>query len=316
MRFIFVPSTTTFLFSYVLFVITFRFTNSLVNDTKQYTINRRYALQNSLATTSGLAFPFLLSNPTITNAAEVDGLAVKLSKRDPAALRNSIFNIPPPTQIYPQFMRGEWDVTARFAGYIFPSKTVTKDQVTSNISIPGFQKCSIAELADIGRDSTTYRMNVSNKTGMEDRAINLASTIDAHLGYKAVENVSSTNPNRLSIEFCKNRTRNAERIELFCNARESEMVPNPNQSDLNIFVSSEYIRQVTFSLSQEFGVARQVVGNYAHFWTWRQQEGGNALTGNVLTAAYLDPQDPLFFSEPSKPVAVYSHQLTATRITI
>lgn len=124
------------------------------------------------------------------------------------------------------------------------------------------------------------------------------------------------NPNRLSIEFTKNKTRNAERIELFCNGRESELISNAETNEgRNIFVCSEFVRQVTFSLSQEFGVARQVVGNYAHFWTWKQQADGNQLTGNLLTAAYLDPQDGMFFDEPSKPVAVYSHNLIATRIT-
>jgi hypothetical protein len=212
-------------------------------------------------------------------------------------------------------MRGQWDVSLRFAGYLFPSQTITKEKVVSNVSIPGFQKCSIASIADVGRESTTYKMAI-DKNGLEDRATSLQSSIAGHLGYEAVENVmyDPASPNRLSIEFVKSRTRNAERIELFCNARESELVPNPNDSSLEIFVASEYIRQVTFSLSQEFGVARQVSGNYAHFWTWREQPGGNTMTGNILTACYLDPQDSMFFQEPSKPVVVYSHQITANRI--
>ena len=253
--------------------------------------------------------------PINSNAAEANGLAAKLSKRDASVLKNSVFNIPPSRQVYPPFMRGQWDVSLRFAGYLFPSQTITKEKVVSNVSIPGFQKCSIASIADVGRESTTYKMAI-DKNGLEDRATSLQSSIAGHLGYEAVENVmyDPASPNRLSIEFVKSRTRNAERIELFCNARESELVPNPNDSSLEIFVASEYIRQVTFSLSQEFGVARQVSGNYAHFWTWREQPGGNTMTGNILTACYLDPQDSMFFQEPSKPVVVYSHQITANRI--
>lgn len=253
--------------------------------------------------------------PINANAAEANGLAAKLSKRDASVLKNSVFNIPPSRQVYPPFMRGQWDVSLRFAGYLFPSQTITKEKVVSNVSIPGFQKCSIASIADVGRESTTYKMAI-DKNGLEDRATSLQSSIAGHLGYEAVENVmyDPASPNRLSIEFVKSRTRNAERIELFCNARESELVPNPNDSSLEIFVASEYIRQVTFSLSQEFGVARQVSGNYAHFWTWREQPGGNTMTGNILTACYLDPQDSMFFQEPSKPVVVYSHQITANRI--
>lgn len=148
--------------------------------------------------------------------------------------------------------------------------------------------------------------------GTEDRQYNLAQTIDAHLGYDAVEDVvyDSSRPNRISVVFRKSRTRNAERVELFCNARESETVTR--EDGVVVFLCSEYMRQVTFSLSQEFGVARQVVGNYAHFWTWRDLGQGD-VSGNLLTAVYLDPQDGLFFDEPSKPVAIYSHDLVAKR---
>jgi hypothetical protein len=254
--------------------------------------------------------------------AKADGLATKLSKRDPAVLKNSVFNIPPSAQVYPSFMRGDWEISLSFAGYIFPSKSISKEKIVSNVNIPGFQKCSIASVADIGKEEVKYRMKISKDTGLEDRRFTLENSIDSHLGYKAIQEVlydPSTNANRISIDFIPNRTRNANRIELFCNARESELV-NRNSSSgddgssLSIFVNSEYIRQVTFGLSQEFGVARQVVGNYAHFWTWREQPEGNRMTGNLLTAVYLDPQDALFFDEPSKPVAVYSHQIIANRL--
>ena len=273
--------------------------------------------RNIITSVPTIATSVLLSNPQISKAGESSGLAAKLSKRDASVLKNSVFNIPPSAQVYPPFMRGEWDVSLRFAGYLFPSQTISKEKVTSNVSIPGFQKCSIAAIADVGRDLTSYKMNISQDKGFEDRAQTLKTSIDAHCNYGAVDNVlydRPSNANRLSINFVKNRTRNAERIELFCNARESELVPNPNDANLSIFVNSEYIRQVTFSLSQEFGVARQVIGNYAHFWTWREQPDGKTMTGNVLTACYLDPQDAMFFQEPSKPVAVYSHQITAKKV--
>lgn len=252
------------------------------------------------------------------------GLAAKLSKRDASALRNSVFNVPPSAQVYPQFMRGEWDVSSRFRGFLFPSQKISKEKLTAKFEIPGFQKCSIATVCDVGRDLTNYRMKIEQSTGLDDRVFTLQQQINANLDSDAVKAITydvRANPNRLSIEFVPYRTRNAERIELFCNARESELVPYPLtpgddlQKDLSIFVCSEYIRQVTFSLSQEFGVARQVVGNYAHFWTWRQQADGESLTGNLLTAAYLDPQDPLYFDEPSKPVAVYSHDLMARKVS-
>ena len=276
--------------------------------------SRRDVLASSAATLVGASVCTI--SPSVAVAAG-GGLAAKLSQRDPAALKNSVFNIPPAAQTYPEFMRGEWEVQERFSGYIFPSTTIPKSKVIEDVQIPGFQKCSIAAISDIGRESTTYRMRIDDK-GREDRQYNLANTIGAHLGYNdAVDSIDydpSSNPNRMSITFVPNRTRNAERIELFFNARESEVVPNPKDETSKIFVAAEYQRQVTFSLSQEFGVARQVVGNYAHFWTWREQPDGKTLTGNVLTAAYLDPQDALFFQEPAKPVVVYSHNLEAKRV--
>ena len=272
----------------------------------------QYLLSSSLIATTGC--------PGYTNNAAYaseSGLASKLAKRDASVLNNSVFNLPPSAQVYPKFMRGEWNVEMSFRGYLFPSTKIPKEQLTANVSIPGFQKCSIAQLSDIGKDRVQYHIKIDPETGYEDRQYNLQQTINAHLGYEAVEQVIydvKSNPNRISIYFTNYRTRNAERIELFVNGRESELVSNPADEKLKVFVCSEYIRQVTFSYSQEFGIARQVVGNYAHFWTWRQQESENGLTGNVLTAAYLDPQDPMFFDEPVKPVVVYSHDLVATRM--
>ena len=80
---------------------------------------------------------------------------------------------------------------------------------------------------------------------------------------------------------------------------------------------------MTFSLSQEYGIARQVIGNYAHYWTWKEDNtmttttdataATTKMTGNLLTAVYLDAQDPLYFNEPSKPIVIYSHDLVAMK---
>lgn len=207
----------------------------------------------------------------------------------------------------------------KFRGFLFPSTSIPKEKLVANVVIPGFQKLSIATVGDVGREVTNYQMSIDKSTKLEDRKLSLSTSINGHLGYDAVREViydPKDNPNRISIDFIPNRTRNANRIELFCNGRESELVPaEKSASGQTVFLCAEYIRQVTFGLSQEFGVARQVVGNYGHFWTWRspQDASSGTITGNLLTAAYLDPQDSMFFEEPSKPVVVYSHDLVATR---
>jgi len=77
------------------------------------------------------------------------------------------------------------------------------------------------------------------------------------------------------------------------------------------FCCSEYIRQVTFGTGSTVGVPRQAVTNYAHFWTWKKVDE-QSLQGNLLTAGYLDPNDALYFDEPTSPVVVYSHSLLAS----
>ncbi|KAG7350375.1 resistance-nodulation-division (RND) family transporter [Nitzschia inconspicua] len=259
--------------------------------------------------------------PSPARAASGYGsLAEKLSQKDPALLTNSVFNLPPPAQVYPQFMRGTWNVTLKYGGYLFPSTKIPRERLTKDIQIPGFQKCSIASLSDVGKDVVEYTIRIDRETGLEDRNTTLTTSINSHLGYPAVQQVlynSKVNPNRLSIVFYEYRTTNAERIELFCNGRESELLQRTetNGATGQIFVCSEYIRQVTFGTGSTVGIPRQVGTNYAHFWTWKETPNDpDTLTGNLLTAGYLDPQDALFFEEPSKPVTVYSHVITAKRI--
>ena len=326
-------------FSFLLWIILqyLHLTDALISTEK--ITNRRDAIQSVLKTGSStsILLPLLISSPALAdptvptqlsnnNLSNVsNALANKLAKRDAASLKNSVFNIPPSAQTFPDFMRGHWKIQSKFRGFLFPSTNIPKTKITSNALIPGFQKCSIASICDVGKEFTEYEMKIDPQTGLEDRLFNFAQVIDANLGYKAVDSViydGKQNPNRVSINFVKNRTRNAERIELFYNAREAQLIQNAatdknTNVDSPVFVCSEYMRQVTFSLSQEFGVARQVNGNFAHFWTWRPQmdsNGNKVLKGNVLTAAYLDPQDPLFLEEPTKPVVVYSQDLLGTQI--
>ena len=271
------------------------------------------SLASAIITGSSLLFEPCEAAAATSTTTKGRGLAARLAAKDPSLLSNRLFNVPPTAQIYPTFLRaGTWQVTATFAGYLFPSKKIPREKLIQNYAVPGFQKCSIAAIADIGKETPTkFDFRIDKDTGLADRPFNYASMIDAFLGYKAVASVEAgNNPNRVSIDFVDYKTINAERIELFCNARESE--ETTVDDDDSVFVCSEYLRQVTFGTGSDPGIPRQVVTNYAHFWTYRQVSD-NEFRGNLLTAAYLDPQDPLFFDEPSKPVAVYSHQLAGIR---
>jgi hypothetical protein len=195
-----------------------------------------------------------------TTSTSVGGLARRLSSRDPTQLKNQIFNIPPKTpQIYPPFARGVWDVTMTFAGYTFPSTTISKNQLISNANVPGFQKLSIAMIGDVGKATSSYILDIDTSTGYENRILSYTSSIQSHLGYNAIRDIkynpNDNSPNRLSIDFIPQRTRNANHIELFCNARESELLLLPTTTSSttaasSVFVCSEHIRQVTLSLTR------------------------------------------------------------------
>jgi hypothetical protein len=231
-------------------------------------------------------------------------------------LKNKVFNVPPGAQIYPEWLRGNWDVTGSFNGFIFPSRKIPKERLVKDYNVGGFQKCSIAATADVGKENVNYVWSVDERTGIENRSSNLQQSIDAYLGYKSVKQVLydvKSNPNRISIDFVDYRTVNAERIELFCNARESESYLSTTGSP--VFVCSEYARQVTFGTGSTPGVPRQISTNYANFWTW-QLTGQDSFKGNLLTACFLDPQDPLYFDEPTLPVAIYSHVFTGKKLAL
>jgi hypothetical protein len=184
-------------------------------------------------------------------------LSARLARKDAALLPNKLFNLSPPgPQVYPPWLRGNWQVErTSFAGFLLPSQTIDKARVVANPTVAGFQKLSIANLPDIGRDIPPYRLSIDVTTALEDRAVTWRSLIDAALGYQAVQQVvynPSKNPNRISIEFVPYRTTNAERIELFCNAREQSHATTSATDTL--FCCAEYVRQVTFGTGSTVGV--------------------------------------------------------------
>jgi len=249
---------------------------STIHETSGLLLERRHFVATA---TAGV-----LSSSDASVAIEPNDLASRLVQRDPNQLKNKVFSIPPGPQVFPEWMRGSWQFQSKFGGYLFPSRKISRERLTQDFVIPGFQKCSIAQTADVGKDNVQYSMKIDPTTGWEDRTWNLKQAINAYLGYPAVNQVlydARKNPNRISIDFNDYRTTNAERIELFCNARESEEYKGEEGS---IFVHSEYARQVTFGTGSTYGVPRQVGTNYGLFWTWNQVSF-DELKGNLLVAA-------------------------------
>jgi hypothetical protein len=139
---------------------------------------------------------------------------------------------------------------------LFPSTKISRQRVTQNVQIPGFPKCSIAALlGDVGEE-VDYQMQIELDSGLEDRVVTLENQINAHLGIRGRQGYlvqSQTEPQSPVGRGLYRITQNAERMELFFNARKSELV-----SETAAFVCSEYLRQVAFGKGSEVSIPREV----------------------------------------------------------
>ncbi|CAJ1330622.1 unnamed protein product [Effrenium voratum] len=199
----------------------------------------------------------------LPGAARAAGLNELLQRRTARDLTSPIFNIPPKQQVYPEWLEGNWTAASRFVGFEFP--TLPRQQVMREEDVPGFKKCSIIDFADVGKSPLEYNMSfVRDGEGVvEDWPQNLCSTVLAHLEPKgrvtSVDYSPKQDPNRLTMRLVS--TKNAERVELFVNSRDSE------QPEEQTFLCSEYRRrQVTFSSR----VAQGNNCNYQHFKTFQR----------------------------------------------
>lgn len=226
---------------------------------------------------------------------------------------------------FPDWLEGEWLTTQSFAGYELPAKDAISREVLfgkDGDDVPGFKKCSIALLPDVGKETVRMILRwAKDDSGKmrERRAANLNSAIRGGLGYDAIDRIDyledagssmgfgagKGNPNRLKLVFAPGLTTNANRIELFVNARETE---RPSE---DLFYTSETFRQVTFSGT----TSRQVNGEYAHFHSYRRVSP-TQVDAVIVTAVYADPlQLEKFFVKVggSRPLVVFSHGLRLTK---
>lgn len=228
----------------------------------------------------------------------------------------SFVAIPTQEQVYPEWLEGEWEVDGQFAGFELPVKEISKKQLMADKEIPGFQKLSVLTLPDMAAPLKHQLRFVKGTDGKvrQDREYNLASVVNGGLGKSAVRKVTCQG-DRCTVDFVQGSTRNAERVELLYVGRDSEA---PNGGPAGLFVASEFVRQVTLGLSTQFGVAREVIGEYQTFSTFVPASAPSAglpakARLNLLTAAYLQPQDNLFFQAATKPVVVYANDFVMTR---
>ena len=280
------------------------------NDDAQH---RRYVVSRRAAA-AGLGAAALAAAPRPGAAAEL-GLRDTLAARDANLLRKPFIAVPPGPTAYPAWLEGTWRCDAAFAGFELPSKKISKQRVIANTDLPGFTKLSVARFGDVGRESTRYEMRFYRTPSgavYEDYARDVASSLNAHAGdARLVESVSydvAKNANRATVTL-RPGTRNGERIELFVNGRRSEALGD------DVFLSSENVRQVTlgYGTTSNPNAARVVIGEYQHYATWRRS-GPDAARCNVLTAVYVEPQDPMFGDAFDLPVVVYAHNVAMSRV--
>ncbi|KAJ1633094.1 hypothetical protein T492DRAFT_983309 [Pavlovales sp. CCMP2436] len=265
-------------------------------------------VQSELSRRGFASLPFVAALPGFSRLSLGDRLAL----RDPSQLAKPLFSSYASQTGYPAWLAGTWDVEQAFDGFVFPSKRITRAQIMNQPTVPGLQKLSVVSIPDMGKTPTRFQMRFSTPDGwagrcFEDKAFNLASMVDGSLEARLVQKIeysAAQNPNRLSVIFRPGKTRNAERVELFYNAREAEDVSE------DLFVASEHLRQVTFSGSPD-GAVRQVSTSYGQYQTFtRLRDGSGRVRLNLLTAAYLEPteQEALYFDAVDQPVIVYSHE--------
>eukprot|EP00466_Bigelowiella_natans_P003003 jgi/Bigna1/86714/estExt_fgenesh1_pg.C_130039 len=245
----------------------------------------------------------ILLSSIYLKSAEASTLRERLEKR---RLDKAVFNRIPGVQEYPSWMEGTWEVQAKFEGFEFPS-SIPKSQLVKDVSVPGFQKVSVAYIPDIDRI-------------VADLSSNLRSIINSYTQPGAVENIAydaRKNPNRVTIDLRQGITRNAARIELFTNgtllptinfcdlsqsARESELTNKDEQLDTSpslslsddgsggpsspLFITSESIRQVNLGYG-EYKRSKELVLDYQLLYTFNRVDASR-IDGTISTVGTIE----------------------------
>jgi hypothetical protein len=279
------------------------------------TTNRRHALA-LLAT----------APPLLNTSASLAAAPLSLWQRvDSKALDKQLFNVPPTQQVFPDWLDGTWDASTQFAGYSFPSTRIEKSRLVKDTSVPGFLKLSILQLADVGAGGE-HQLRYSRRADgavVEDKAFNLTAMVNALLRGPVVQSVDyapDREPNRVTLKLVPGSTNNAERVELYINARESDTRPD------GVFYALESVRQVALGYSRQFNAPRVAVTDYSIAWSFQRRDA-DTIQAAICTAGYVQPNEALqYTSQPgaspqlgglltasTEPVVLYSHTVTMRR---
>ena len=274
---------------------------------------------------AGALFDRIQSNATAGTSTLDDSSSLEYKLTHPKLFEKRVMNKSRPGPMkYPLFLLGEWEQEVSFSGYEFPSdEYIDRDTLQRAATCPGFQKLSVAYLPDVGKTpAPKYRSrfvherpgeNIDDARGdvVEDRAFNLRNIFNAYLEDEtAVESVDydfSKNPNRATVTLRRGAANNAERVELFTNARESETSGKDGS-----FLCAETVRQVSLGYSVDYNTARVVNYDYEHVWRYQPMKDDkitplditkgdsmedirrcNFVRAQLYTIGYLQPDDAM-----------------------
>lgn len=131
-----------------------------------------------------------LNDPRVLPAVAISSLSDRLAQRDPRSLAKTVFSSVPAEARFPSWLDGEWQASLSFDGYELPAKdTLPRNDLFAEPTVPGFQKCSIALIPDVGKEGVTFPMRwFRDGSGAvrEDRAANLRAAVRGGLGYDAI----------------------------------------------------------------------------------------------------------------------------------
>lgn len=202
---------------------------------------------------------------------------------------------------YPEWMAGAWHVTSILTEKIAP--------LAPDIVTPGFEDNqdyldqAIAFQVRFGKEYDTptqgllSRFKSSSPQVVADRAFNGKKIAEAYLGSDNVYQVKidPDNPNQ-QITFLKGDRKLISRIT----ARGRE-IPGEDQ-----FMATEVTQQLFRSPERLYLNEVETTSSY-------QLINSDHISAEQITAIYLSPQDPDYFSAGDRPVALYHYHLDLTK---